>query len=272
MKIEFIDVSFSYGKSEVYSGLNVSFSKPQTYLIIGKNGMGKTTLLKLISGMLNALKGEVLLNSSKVFPRDPLNLMNLFFVPEDFKLPNISLNDYYKSLYRFYSNFKENDFMEYLFKFELDVNLKFAHSSYGQKKKSVIAFAIATDVPILIFDEPTNGLDIASKSIFRSIVSGLEDKIIFFTGHNVRDLVDIVDHLTIIGDNNILFSNSVSYIKSNYKVKIVDKLSGEELYYEEVKGGFKVLYFESGTCDNDVDLEFFFLYITSNQLKDLEDV
>ncbi|XXG15602.1 ABC transporter ATP-binding protein [Borrelia puertoricensis] len=272
MKIKFIDVSFSYHKIKVYSDLNLAFSKPQTYLILGKNGIGKTTLLKLVSGLLNPLKGEVLFNSLKVFPRNPLNLANLFFVPEEFDLPSVSLNDYYRSLYKFYLNFSEKDFKEYLLKFEIDINLKFGSSSYGQRKKSIIAFSLATNVPILIFDEPTNGLDIASKNVFRDIISNLKNKIVFITGHNVRDLVDIVDHLTIIGNNNILFSNSVSYINNNYKVRIVDKLEGEELYYEKVKGGFKALYFGSGFCDDNVDLEFFFLYITSNKLKDLANV
>ncbi|UER67737.1 ABC transporter ATP-binding protein [Borrelia sp. BU AG58] len=271
MMLECLDVCFSYDRCEVYSDLNLAFSKPQTYLILGKNGVGKTTLLKLISGLLNPTKGSIMFNSLNVFPRNPLNLENLFFVPEEFKLPNVSLDDYRSSLHRFYPNFEEESFRECLLKFELDINLQFSSSSYGQKKKSIIALAIATNVPVLIFDEPTNGLDIASKNVFRSVIGGLKNRMVFITGHNVRDLVDIVDHLTIIDDKNVLFSNSVSYINENYRVKSVDKLSGEELYYEEIRDGFKALYFESETCtNNEVDLEFFFLYVTSS--KGLADV
>ncbi|UGQ17363.1 ABC transporter ATP-binding protein [Borrelia sp. RT1S] len=267
MRIECLDVSFSYDRYEVYSDLNLVFSKPQTYLILGKNGVGKTTLLKLISGFLKPTKGKVLFNSLDVFPRNPLALENLFFVPEEFKLPNISLGEYCNSLCNFYPKFNEENFRECLLKFDLDINLKFLSSSYGQKKKGVIAVAVATNVPVLIFDEPTNGLDIASKNVFRGVISSLENRMVFITGHNVRDLVGIVDHLTIIDNRNVLFSNSISHISENYKVKIVDKLSGEELYYEGIREGFRALYFEEGSCDNDVDLEFFFLYVTSGKAR-----
>ncbi|ACH94808.1 ATP-binding cassette domain-containing protein [Borrelia recurrentis] len=273
MKIEFRDIAFSYYKTNVYFNVNLSVEKPQNYLVLGKNGVGKTTLLRLISGLLNPSEGEILFNSLKTFPRNPLNLVNLFFVPEEFSLPDISLNDYYKSLCKFYPNFKEEDFKEYLLRFELDINLKLSSASYGQKKKSIIAFSIATGVPVLIFDEPTNGLDIASKNVFRYILSNLRNTMVFITGHNVRDLSDIVEHLIIIGNNNVLFSDSVSHIKNNYKVKIVDKLDGEELYYEKVKDRFKSLYYESGTFDNNnFDIEFFFLYVVNDGLKDFSNV
>ncbi|WP_024653464.1 ATP-binding cassette domain-containing protein [Borrelia persica] len=272
MQVGFRDVSFSYYKTNVYSNLNLSFEKSQNYLILGKNGVGKTTLLRLLSGLLNPSSGEVVFNSLKNFPRNPLNLVNLFFVPEEFSLPDISLNDYCRSLSKFYPNFNEKNFKEYLSKFELDVNLRFSSSSYGQKKKSIIAFAIATGVSVLIFDEPTNGLDIESKNVFRDILNDLKDRMVFVTGHNVRDLSDVVEHLIIVGNNSVLFSNSISCIKNNYKIKIVEELDGRELYYAKVKGGFKSLYFENGTFSNNFDIEFFFLYIINEGLKDLSSV
>ncbi|WKC58125.1 ABC transporter ATP-binding protein [Borrelia sp. P9F1] len=272
MSIECLDVCFFYGRHEVYSNLNLVFSKPQTYLILGKNGVGKTTLLKLISGLLKPTEGKILFNSLNVFPRNPITLESLFFIPEEFKLPNISLIEYCNSLCKLYPKFNEENFRECLLKFDLDINLEFSSSSYGQKKKGIIAIAVATDVPVLIFDEPTNGLDIASKNVFRSVISSLENKMVFITGHNVRDLVDIVDHLTVIDNKNVLFSNSISHINENYKVKIVDKLRGEELYYEEIRDGFKALYFEDGICDKAIDLEFFFLYVTSGKVRNLVNV
>ncbi|MBB6042560.1 ATP-binding cassette domain-containing protein [Borreliella yangtzensis] len=265
MAIEVINVKFSYKEKEVYSNLNLNIEIPQTYLLLGKNGVGKTTLLKLVSGLLEPLKGKVLFNSLAVFPRDPLNLVNLFFIPEEFSLPRLSLAEYSKALSRFYPNFNKADFEKYLLEFNLDISLELSSASFGQKKKSIIAFSLATNVSCLLFDEPTNSLDIVSKNVFRNVLSNLNDRVIFITGHNVRDLTGVVDYLIIVGEKSILFSNSVSYINKNYKIKIVSELNGNELYYEKNKEGFKALYFEISNGDEVIDIEFFFLYVTENK-------
>ncbi|WKC88229.1 ABC transporter ATP-binding protein [Borreliella japonica] len=265
MAIEAVNVKFSYRGKEVYSDLNFNIETPQTYLLLGKNGVGKTTLLKLVSGLLEPLKGKVLFNSLATFPRNPLNLVNLFFVPEEFSLPRLSLAEYSKSLSRFYPNFNKADFEKYLLNFNLDISLDLSSASFGQKKKSIIAFSLATNVSCLLFDEPTNSLDIVSKNVFRNMFSDLNDRIIFITGHNVRDLTGVVDYLIIIGEKSILFSNSISYINKNYRIKIISELNGNELYYEKNKDGFRVLYLESSNGDEVVDIEFFFLYVTENK-------
>ncbi|WP_424632429.1 ATP-binding cassette domain-containing protein [Borreliella lusitaniae] len=265
MAIQAFNVEFSYKGKEVYSDLNLSIKTPQAYLLLGKNGVGKTTLLKLVSGLLEPLKGKILFNSLASFPRDPLNLMNLFFIPEEFSLPRLSLAEYSKALSRFYPNFNKADFEKYLLNFNLDISFDLSSASFGQKKKSIIAFSLATNVSCLLFDEPTNSLDIVSKNVFRNVLSNLNDRVIFITGHNVRDLTGVVDYLIIIGEKSILFSNSVSYINKNYKIKIIKELNGNELYYEKNKDGFKALYFESSNGDEVVDIEFFFLYVTENK-------
>ncbi|WP_187981902.1 ABC transporter ATP-binding protein [Borreliella bavariensis] len=245
MAIEVSNVKFSYKGKEVYSDLNLNIETPQAYLLLGKNGVGKTTLLKLVSGLLEPLKGKVLFNSLAAFPRNPLNLMNLFFVPEEFSLPRLSLVEYSKALSRFYPNFNKADFEKYLLDFNLDISLDLSSASFGQKKKSIIAFSLATNVSCLLFDEPTNSLDIVSKNVFRNLLSNLNDRVIFITGHNVRDLIGVIDYLIIVGEKSIFFSNSISYINKNYKIKIISELNGNELYYEKNKDGFKALYFES---------------------------
>ncbi len=110
MAIEAVNVKFSYKRKEVYSDLNLNIETPQAYLLLGKNGVGKTTLLKLVSGLLEPLKGKILFNSLAAFPRNPLNLVNLFFIPEEFSLPRLSLAEYSKALSIFYPNFNEADF------------------------------------------------------------------------------------------------------------------------------------------------------------------
>lgn len=220
MAIEVSNVKFSYKGKEVYSDLNLNIETPQSYLLLGKNGVGKTTLLKLVSGLLEPLKGKVLFNSLAAFPRNPLNLMNLFFIPEEFSLPRLSLAEYSKALSRFYPNFNKSDFEKYLLDFNLDISLDLSSASFGQKKKSIIAFSLATNVSCLLFDEPTNSLDIVSKNAFRNVLSNLNDRVIFITGHNVRDLTGVIDYLIIVGEKSILFSNSISYINKIIRLKL----------------------------------------------------
>ncbi len=166
---------------------------------------------------------------------------------------------------RFYPNFNKAEFEKYLLDFNLDSSLDLSSASFGQKKKSIIAFSLATNVSYLLFDEPTNSLDIVSKNTFRNVLSSLNDRVIFITGHNVRDLTGVVDYLIIVGEKSILFSNSVSYINKNYKIKTISELNGNELYYEKNKDGFKALYFESSNGAEVVDIEFFFLYVTESK-------
>ncbi|AJA90373.1 ABC transporter ATP-binding protein [Borreliella chilensis] len=265
MLIEALNVGFSYKGKEVYSNLNLNIKTPQTYLLLGKNGVGKTTLLKLVSGLLEPLKGKVLFNSLAAFPRNPLNLVDLFFVPEEFSLPRLSLAEYSKALSRFYPNFNKADFEKYLSNFNLNTSLNLSSASFGQRKKSIISFSLATNVSCLLFDEPTNSLDISSKNVFRNVLSNLNDRVILITGHNVRDLTGVVDYLIIVGEKSILFSNSISYVNKNYKIRIVSELNGSELFYEKNKDGFKALYLESSSGVEVVDIEFFFLYITENK-------
>jgi ABC-2 type transport system ATP-binding protein len=86
--------------------------------------------------------------------------------------------------------------------------------SYGQQKKLLISFALALNPPVLLMDEPTNGLDILSKSQFRKIIAGAVDekKCILISTHQVKDLENLIDRILVIEDGKILFNQDMDSI------------------------------------------------------------
>src|SRR5690606_34124280 len=110
-------------------------------------------------------------------------LRDIFFIPEEFELPSISMKSYAKAISGYYPNFDQEKLDHILKEFELDANKKLNKLSYGQKKKFLIALTLACGSKILILDEPTNGLDIPSKSIFRKVVAGAltEDQLVIIS-------------------------------------------------------------------------------------------
>lgn len=214
--IEINNLTYSYGKGRkaVYDDFNLSFSEGSIYGLLGKNGTGKTTLLYLISGLLRPRKGEILFRGINTALRNVETLQQLFIVPEEFSLPNIPLKTYINTNSVFYPRFSMETLLKSLQDFELDDSIHLKELSMGQKKKAFMSFALATNTPLLLMDEPTNGLDIPSKSQFRKVIASnmSDDKLILISTHQVRDIDTLLDHVTIIDGNDILLNSSVTDI------------------------------------------------------------
>lgn len=216
--IEINNLTYSYGKGKksVYTNFNLSFEEGGIYGLLGKNGTGKTTLLYLISGLIRPQQGEVLFNGINTARREVETLQQLFIVPEEFTLPNIPLKTYVQINSVFYPRFSMETLYKALIDFELDDNIHLKELSMGQKKKAFMSFALAANTPLLLMDEPSNGLDIPSKSQFRKVIASnmTDEKLVLISTHQVRDIDTLLDHVTIIDGSDILLNNSVTDITS----------------------------------------------------------
>jgi len=202
----------------LFSDFSLSLEAGNVYGLLGKNGAGKSTLIYLMTGLLTPRSGEALYDGVNVRERRPQTMSDLFLIPEEFDLPRLSLKQYVSINAPFYPRFSMEDMKHYLEIFDmsdyLDVNM---HSmSMGQRKKVFMAFAFATNTRVLIMDEPTNGLDIPSKSQFRKLItSGMtDDKMMLISTHQVRDISDILDHVVIIDQSRVLLNASFSDVMS----------------------------------------------------------
>ena len=214
--IEVKNLSFSYGrrKAKVLDDFSLTLDKGSAYGLLGKNGTGKSTLLYLMAGLLHPQKGNVLYKGVDVKKRYPYTLQEMFLVPEEFVLPNVSLRQYVKLNAPFYPSFSDEMLRACLRDFDMSEDIHLGELSMGQKKKAFMCFALATNTPLLMMDEPTNGLDIPSKSQFRKVIaSGMTDeKAVIISTHQVRDIDSLLDHLLIMDGSNLLLDASVSAI------------------------------------------------------------
>ena len=214
--IEIQDLSFSYGKRTplVLEGLNFSLHNGAVYGLLGKNGTGKSTLLYLLSGLLRPTAGRVWMNGMQPQDRRPELLRDIYLLPEEINTPSVSMREYVALNSPFYPNFSQ-EVLEYcLREFELPFDLKLGELSMGQKKKAMVSFALATHTRLLLMDEPTNGLDIPSKSQFRKVVarSVTDDRVMVISTHQVRDVELLLDRMIIIGGTRLLLDSTTATV------------------------------------------------------------
>ena len=246
--IEVDNLSFSYGrrKAKVLEGFSMDLDKGSVYGLLGKNGTGKSTLLYLMTGLLHPQAGKVLYKGMDVKKRYPDALQDMFLVPEEFVLPNLSMKQYVKINAPFYPHFSDELLKACLRDFDMSEDIHLGELSMGQKKKAFMCFALATNTSLLLMDEPTNGLDIPSKSQFRKVIaSGMsDDKAVIISTHQVRDIDSLLDHVLIMDGSSLLLNESVS--------TICEKLYFAELGMNEPTDG--ALYVQPSVHGNSVIL------------------
>ena len=151
--------SFSYGKHKVFDNVCLELEKGKIYGLLGENGVGKSTFLKVLSGLLKLDSGECLVGGENSFGRTPSCLEKIFYIPEDFAGENLDIEQYALQLGEFYPNFSKDKFYKIIGEFGVNPKAKFNKLSLGQQKKGIISVALSLQTEVLIMDEPSNGLD-----------------------------------------------------------------------------------------------------------------
>ncbi len=232
--IKISKLAFSYKRNKsIFSDLDLHLAPGHIYGLLGKNGTGKSTLLKLISGVLSPLAGEITTMGVAPSRRLPSMLADLYYLPEEIYTPAESMSKYARNVGVLYPNFSLAILEGYMNEFELDMSTKLTSLSLGQKKKAAIAFALACNTRLLIMDEPTNGLDIPSKSQFRRIISAVShlDRTIIISTHQVRDLENILDSVLVVDDKTLLLNASIDNIETT--LRFGEIRPGDVPLYEE---------------------------------------
>ena len=231
------DVTFAYKKNNsVLDHFSLEINEGGIYGLLGKNGTGKSTLLYLIMGLLRPQSGWVTYNDVETLKRQPELLSDMFIVPEEYNLPGISLQKYINAIQPFYPRFDVNMMYRCLENFEMPRDINLGALSMGQKKKVYLSIALAARTHLLLMDEPTNGLDIPSKSQFRKVVAGSTDpdQIVIISTHQVRDVELLLDHVTMIEKNEVLLNSKMDQLFKDDEVINLEEVFNKLL--QEKKG------------------------------------
>lgn len=267
LKVE--NMAFSYRRNEyLLNKVDFEITPGGVYGLLGKNGSGKSTLLYLMTGLMFPQIGSITLNGIPTSKRTPDMLSNIYLLPEEFDLPEVSAETYVKNNAQFYPNFSREQFDSYLQIFELPSIKKLSQYSMGQKKKFIVSFALATNVPLLFMDEPTNGMDIPSKSQFRKAIalSMNDERSIIISTHQVRDLESMIDRVLLLHDNSMALNESIVDIAR--KLEFVHTTSKDDLqgciYSTFTPDGFVGVRPNVNDVDTTVDLETLFNAVMDN--------
>jgi ABC-2 type transport system ATP-binding protein len=267
------NINFGYKKNSLlFNELNLNLSSGHIYGLLGKNGAGKTTLLKIMSGLLFVKSGKAETLGYNPALRKVEMLRDIYFLTEEMYIISLKIKNFVKVYAPFYPNFSHEQFATYLQEFEIESQeTQMQKLSHGQKKKILISFALATNTKILFMDEPTNGLDIPSKSIFRRLMASAvdESRLVIISTHQVRDLHSLIDAIVILENGKILLNNSVEEITQKLVFKSVEEPQNEEsiLYSKDNIRGKLVVMENLQNEDSKLDLELLFNATIANKGK-----
>ena len=268
--IQVKNISFKYPgtKRNIFTDFSLDIKANNVYGLLGKNGTGKSTLLYLISGLLTPNHGDVYVEGLNSKERNPNMLRDIFIVPEEFDLPPISLDEYVRVNAPFYEAFSREVLDNCLRDFELPNFNKLNELSMGQKKKVFMSFALAANTRFLFMDEPTNGLDIPSKSQFRRVVANsmTDDRTIIISTHQVHDVESLLDHILVLSESKMLLDASTAEISEKYKFEFrsPQEMDSTVIYAEPTLQGNAVMALRGeGDNETQINLELLFNAISN---------
>lgn len=268
IKIE--NLNFHYKKGEpLFEDLSQDLQPGKIYGLLGKNGTGKSTLLKLINGVLFPKSGNVSVDQQESKDRLPSMLENIFFLSEAFELPALKPSEFIKAYAPFYSGYNQAQFERNIETFEVPTGRRLDKLSLGQKKKFIISFGIATNAKYLLLDEPTNGLDIPSKSQFRKIIaSGFsDDQILIISTHQIRDLSNLIEAIIIIEDGKIILSKDLFEVEEKllFTKSLSEERHASSIYSEMLGGAYVNVLPNTDNTTSEIELEVLFNAVLSNR-------
>lgn len=265
--IEIKDLAFSYGKTPVLKSITTTLEEGRIYGLLGENGVGKTTLLTLLCGLKKVCSGSITTDGENPFDRPPTLLQNQFYLPDEVLPVAMKAECFAKERGAFWPDYDHSKFLEIMKEFENDPAKKMNQMSAGQLKKTYISLALACGCKYIFMDEPTNGLDIPSKTQFRSAIMKYtsDDSTIVISTHQVRDLENIIDPIIILDRQDVLLNASVEEITSKLYFDYGTQLHPESLYSEQLPGGFIQVYPNSTGEDSKINVEALFNAVHKNK-------
>ena len=243
------NLSHSYGKTKIYDKLNLQIKEGSIFAFLGKNGVGKSTLINILMGYIKPNEGECLIfteNSHNLSTQTKKDIALLYegFISYDF----MTIKEIERYFAPFYENWKKDIFYELITLMKLDFNQKISTLSFGQKSQVVLGLIFAQDAKLLILDDYSMGLDAGYRRLFieylKNYIEGT-NKTVLITSHVMSDLVDLIDDMIIIQKGGNIYANSMQNFITNfrcYKLPLNQQINLENIHRIEDYKFYKKIY------------------------------
>lgn len=263
------NLDFSYKNAAVFKNISLNFKRGNVYGLLGENGVGKTTLLKLICGLQHPTAGTCTIDEFVPSERNPYFLQNIFFLPEEVITDDTTPEKFVKKLGVFYPRYDHEYFLNLMDELEVDATKKFDTLSYGQNKKALLACALSLRTDYLLLDEPTNGLDIPSKALFRKVILQhcTDETTVIISTHQVKDVENLIDPIVILDHDEVLLNATFEEISSKLYFEYGAEKSDDALYSEMMPGGYINVLPNNFEMESKVNVEALFNAVRNNKKK-----
>ncbi|ALD72207.1 ABC transporter ATP-binding protein [Streptococcus gordonii] len=209
-------VQKNYGKTEALSGVNLDIQPGRIVGLLGPNGSGKTTIIKLINGLLQPTSGQVLINGEKPSPKTKKVVS---YLPDTTYLgDNMKIKEVFAMFKDFYSDFDEEKANHLLEDLKLDEKSRLKNLSKGNKEKVQLILVMSRKADLYVLDEPIGGVDPAARDyILKTIIQNRsENSSVLISTHLISDIEDILDDVIFIKDGEILLQEDANELRRKH--------------------------------------------------------
>lgn len=214
------NVSKSFGTKNVLSNINLNIGSGKIIGLLGKNGMGKSTLTKMITGLLTVDSGEILVNGNKIGVQTKKDVS---YLPERICLnKDATVKQTFKFYSEFFSDFDRSKAAALLADLGLDINEKLSHMSKGMLEKIQLIVTMSRNAKLYILDEPLGGVDPATRDyILDTIISNAcEGATVLISTHLISDIERILDEVIFINNGEIVLHEPTDTLRSRENASV----------------------------------------------------
>ena len=242
--IELKGVTKNFDNFKVLENIDLTIPKGSAFGLLGSNGAGKSTILRLLSGIYKAEDGNVLIDGEEVYDNIPIKQKVFFINDETIQFSNFTLNEL-KNFYKgFYPNFSQELFEKLRNSINLPLNKKLSQFSKGMKRQAIVITALACQTDYLLLDEAFDGLDPTMRIIVkRMIVDAIIDRDLttIISSHNLKEINEVCDTVALLHEGKIIFSKDLDSVKGNiHKIQT----AFPESYTAEDFSELQIMHFE----------------------------
>ncbi|MBE6861092.1 MAG: ABC transporter ATP-binding protein [Ruminococcus sp.] len=247
--IELKNVTKTFDTFDAVNNVSLTINTGSVFGLLGSNGAGKSTILRLITGIYKQEAGDILIDGQNVYDNVDIKQRIFFINDETFQFASFTIEKL-KNLYKsYYPNFSEEIFEKLRNKIKLPLNKKISTFSKGMKRQAIFIIALASGADYLMLDEAFDGLDPTMRVIVKHmLVDTMIDRnlTVVISSHNLKEMNDLCDTIGLLHDGKIVLSSEIDNVKRDiHKLQLAFSSETPELTRESLEEmGLEILHFE----------------------------